>query len=120
MTTTYLNPAASNAGPAPQVAVRARQTALAGLFLLVAAVEFSIAAAQILLALTLVAWATALVLERRWPGAPAWGLPLALFAGWTLVSACVSAEPVASLIDSKQLLLFLLVPLAYDLIDDST
>src|SRR5258706_13025436 len=120
MTTAYLNPMASEAGSPLRVAARARQAALVGLLLMVAAVEFSIAVAQIFLALTLVAWATALVIERRRPGAPAWALPLLLFAGWTLVSAFFSAEPMTGILDSKQLLLLLIVPLTYDIVDDTS
>lgn len=120
MTTTYLNSVASEAGSPLHVAARVRQAALVGLLLMVAAVEFSIAVAQIFFAVTLVAWATALVIERRRPGAPAWALPLLLFAGWTLVSAFFSAEPLTGILDSKQLLLLLVVPLTYDIVDDTS
>jgi O-antigen ligase len=101
-------------------AARARQAALIGFFLMTAAVEFSIAAAQILLALTVVAWVYALVVERRVPGAPRWMLPLALFAGWTLVSAAFSPDPIASFTDCKQLVLLVIVLLTYDLVDETT
>jgi putative inorganic carbon (HCO3(-)) transporter len=43
-------------------------------------------------------------------GVPAFFLPLALYALWTLISAAMSSDPRASLVDSKQLLMFLMVP----------
>jgi O-antigen ligase len=46
----------------------------------------------------------------RWT-APAYVVPLGLYAAWTLVSAAFSPLPVASIVDSKQLVLFLIVPL---------
>src|SRR5437762_3046208 len=108
MTTTSFSHAMPEAGFTPAAAARARQAALVGLLLMVAAVEFSIAVAQIFLALTLVAWTSALVIERRRPSVPSWALPLAIFAVWTLVSAAFSADRVASLVDSKQLVLLLI------------
>ena len=43
-------------------------------------------------------------------GVPAFFLPLALYALWTLISAAMSSNRAASFIDSKQLLMFLMVP----------
>jgi len=43
-------------------------------------------------------------------GVPAFFLPLVLYALWTLISAAMSSNPTASFIDSKQLLMFLMVP----------
>lgn len=100
--------------------VRPRQVALGAIFAMAAAVEFSIAIAQIFFAVALAAWAATLVVERRRPAAPAWALPLALYAAWTLLSASFSADPRASLADCKQLLLLLLVPLVYDIVDGSS
>jgi len=48
--------------------------------------------------------------EHRWRDVPACFLPLLVYAGWTLVSAAASIDPVEGVIDSKQLLLFLMVP----------
>lgn len=104
----------------PRPAIGPRQVALGALLLMVAAVEFSIAVAQIFLALALVSWAATLVVERRRPSAPAWALPLAFYAIWTLVSASFSAEARMSLIDCKQLALLLIVPLTYELVDEDT
>jgi hypothetical protein len=58
-----------------------RQIALVGPALTVAAVQYSIAFSEAFLALSLLAWAVTLVIERRRPGAPSWMAPLMLFAG---------------------------------------
>jgi O-antigen ligase len=79
----------------------------------VASLQISIAAAGILLSLTLVGWVALLLRDRQMPAAPAFFLPLAAYAGITLVSSLFSANPVASLIDSKQLVLYLIVPAVY-------
>src|SRR5512139_1511792 len=79
----------------------------------VASLQISIAAAGILLSLMLVCWVALLVRDRPLPSAPACFIPLAAYAGITLVSSIFSADPVASLIDSKQLVLYLIVPAVY-------
>ena len=81
----------------------------------VASLQVSIAAAGILLAATFLAWVAMLVRERTWPTAPQFMLPLLAYGGATLVSAAFSIDPVASFIDSKQLVLLLIVPLVYRL-----
>jgi hypothetical protein len=69
----------------------------------------------ICLALTLACWAGTLVLgQERWE-APRFFWPLLVYAAWTLVSAAFSPDPRTSFIDSKQLVLFLLVPAVYKL-----
>jgi O-antigen ligase len=119
MTTAYSKPEAFDAPLRFGALAWPRQIALVSLALTVSAVQFSIAIADIFLTLALMAWAVTLVVEHRRPSAPAWALPLALFAGWTVLSALVSAEPRASLVDCKQLVLFLIVPLVYELVDES-
>lgn len=79
------------------------------------AVQFSIAAAQILLTITVVCWLGLLVVRRERFEAPPFFWPLAAYAGATLVSAAFSFDPRTSLIDCKQLVIFLLVPLTYRL-----
>jgi O-antigen ligase len=79
----------------------------------VASLQISIAAASVLLAVTLVCWAVLLVRDRIWPAAPAFFLPLAAYAAMTLLSSAFSLDPGESFIDSKQLLLFLVVPAVY-------
>ncbi len=79
----------------------------------VASLQLSIAAAGILLTAALLAWAALLVRDRVKPSAPAFMVPLAIYAGATLVSAAFSSDPWASFVDSKQLVLLLIVPLVY-------
>ena len=80
-----------------------------------ASLQLSIAAANILLVLSALCWLGQLVRDRRAPAAPGFYLPLAAYAAATLVSAAFSLDPRASLVDSRQLLLFAVVPIAYDL-----
>ncbi len=82
------------------------------LFGVAGAVQFSIAAAQILLAVALVCWVALLVVRHERVEAPSFFWPLLVYAGATLVSAAFSADPRTSLIDCKQLVLFLIVPIA--------
>ena len=79
----------------------------------VASLQLSIAAAGILLTGALLAWAALLVRYRARPAAPAFMLPLLVYAGATLVSAAFSIDPMASFFDSKQLVLLLIVPMVY-------
>jgi O-antigen ligase len=79
----------------------------------VASLQVSIALAHILLAAMLLCWAAMLVRERRVPAAPPFYLPLLAYGGVTLIAAAFSIDPVASLIDSKQLFLLLIVPAVY-------
>lgn len=118
MTTTYADSIRSDAGPLSPSAIGPRQIALGALFLTIAALEFSIALAQMFFAVAAVAWAATLIHERRRPSAPVWAIPLALYAGWTLVSAFFSPDPRTSFLDCKQLLLLLIVPLTYEVVDE--
>jgi putative inorganic carbon (hco3(-)) transporter len=97
-----------------------RRVALVSLALTVAAVQFSIAVGEMCLAVALAAWLVTLVFERRLPSAPPWMLPLMLYAGWTLVSAAFSPERAVSFTDCKQLVLLLLVPLTYEIVDEDS
>ena len=81
-----------------------------------AATQFSIAAAQILLALTGVLWLALVVVRRESISVPSMFWPLVAYAAATLVSAFFSIEPRVSLWDSRQLLLFLIIPIAYRLL----
>lgn len=80
-----------------------------------AALQFSIAAAQILLTFVLLAWFGLLVLGRERFSVPRLFWPLVVYAGLTLVSAAFSREPAVSLLDCKQLVLLLIVPAVYRL-----
>src|SRR5438067_5113443 len=81
------------------------------------ALQFSIAIAQILLGISLVCWMALLVIRRERFEAPAFFWPLLAYAGATLASAALSSDPRTSLIDCKQLVLFLLVPITYRFIN---
>jgi len=80
----------------------------------VAALQFSIAAANVLLTLSLLMWLVRGIGRKR-VDVPSFFYPLAAYAMATLVSAAFSDDPRASFIDSKQLILFLIVPMVYDL-----
>jgi O-antigen ligase len=80
------------------------------------ALQFSIAIAQLLLLMALICWAAALVIRRERFEAPSFFWPLAAYAAVTLVSAAFSSDPRVSLIDCKQLVLFLIVPAVYRLV----
>lgn len=99
------------AGPANEA--RFEQLGVVTLFALAGAVQFSIAIAQFLLGVAVLCWLALLVVRRERFDAPAFFWPLAAYAGATLVSAAFSIDPRASLIDCKQLVLFVLVPLTF-------
>ena len=81
----------------------------------VAALQVSIALANILLAATLLGWAGLRLRERALPSAPPFFLALTTYALFTLVASAFSVDPAESFVDSRQLLLFLIVPAVYDL-----
>jgi O-antigen ligase len=88
---------------------------MALLFAFVATVQVSIVAAQAFLVLLLIAWVAILVRDRARPSAPLFFWLLLGYAATTLVSSAFSFDPLESFIDSKQLYLFLIVPVIYDL-----
>jgi O-antigen ligase len=98
---------------------RLEQAGLFALFGVAGAVEFSIAAAQILLAVALLSWLAMLAMGRLRFAAPRFFWPLVAYAAITLVSAGFSPDPRTSFIDCKQLSLFLLVPITYALVTGS-
>jgi len=83
------------------------------LFLFVAALQLSIAAAHILLTVALLLWAGNLVAQRERPEVPPMFWPLAAYAGATLVSVAFSRDPRASLVDAREVVLFVIVPFVY-------
>ena len=87
------------------------RTAFLTLLGFVATLQLSIAVAQILLAITGLLWVILYFIQRDVNKLPPWFIPLALYALATLGSAAFSLNPVASFMDSKQLLLFLIVPI---------
>ncbi len=88
----------------------------AGVFAILAmagALQLSIAIAQALLAIAILCWLGVVILRAERVEVPAFFWPLGALAIWTVVSATFSPDPIASLADGKQLLLFLIVPLVY-------
>lgn len=93
---------------------RLHRIGFAGLLAFVAAQQISIAAANILLTLMLLVWLARVVWARDRIEVPRTFVPLAAYAAATLISAAFSTDPRTSFVDSKQLVLFLLVPVVYE------
>ncbi|HZI80723.1 MAG TPA: O-antigen ligase family protein [Vicinamibacterales bacterium] len=85
------------------------------LWLFVASLQMSIAAAGVLLALLVVCWVALLVRDRMRPSAPSFFLPLVVYAALTLISSAFSWQPWTSFADDKQLIYLVVVPIVYDL-----
>lgn len=83
------------------------------IFGMAVAVQFSIALAQIALAIGIVCWLAVSYVGRERVSVPRFFWPVVAYCGWTLVSSVFSGNPSLSLLDSKQLVLFLIVPVAY-------
>jgi O-antigen ligase len=113
-------PHARAIGAAPTVASslpdRLEQAGLVAILGMAGALQLSIAVAQTLLAIAILCWLGLVVLRAERVEVPSFFWPLAALGGWTLVSAAFSPDPSASLADGKQLLLFLIVPVAYRLL----
>jgi O-antigen ligase len=92
---------------------RLEQAAALTLFLAIGAIQFSIAAGQILIAVAAVCWIAMLVRGDERIDVPRMFWPLMAYAALTLVSAAFSPQPRVSLVDCKQLALFALVPMTY-------
>jgi O-antigen ligase len=101
------------AGVAPRDRLEA--AGLAALLGMVAAAQLSIAVSQLLLAGAAVCWFAAHVARHERVQAPRFFWPLVAYAGLTLLSAGFSRNPAAGVADSRQLTLFLIVPIVYDL-----
>jgi hypothetical protein len=93
---------------------RLEQVGLAALIGIVAAAQLSIAVAQILLTLAALCWLIGHLARRERLDAPGFFWPLVGYAALTLLAAGFSRDPSASIVDSKQLLLFILVPIVFD------
>ncbi|HYB95895.1 MAG TPA: O-antigen ligase family protein [Vicinamibacterales bacterium] len=94
---------------------RLDQIGLWALVGIVAAMQLSIAAAQILLAVAALAWLISHIARGERLAAPRFFWPLLAYAMFTLASAGFSLDPEVSFTDCKQLVLLLLVPITYDL-----
>jgi O-antigen ligase len=92
---------------------RLEQIATWALYGCAATVQLSIAASEICFGIAALAWLTMLITGAGRFEAPSFFRPLALYAALTLVSSVFSINPWVSLFDSRQLLLFLMVPIVY-------
>jgi O-antigen ligase len=88
---------------------------LGALFGMAAFTQLSIAVAQSLLTVAVACWAALLLAKGERIEAPRFFWPLVVYAATTLVSSAFSAHPRVSFVDSKQLVLFLIVPVVYRL-----
>ena len=88
------------------------------LFGVAAFLQFSIAIAQLLLTFAVLFWLLLTIFNRERFEVPRFFWLLLAYGGVTLVSAAFSSNRSASLVDSKQLVLFLIVPVAYRLLTD--
>ena len=89
--------------------------ALYSLLAFVAALPVSIAASQILLTITLGCWIALLITQRERPTAPPFFGALLGYALLTMVSVLFSLDRGISIVDSKEVLLFLVVPVVFRL-----
>jgi O-antigen ligase len=77
------------------------------------ALQFSIAVAQILLTVAICCWIALVILDHETIEIPSFAWPLGAYVAITLVATAFSPDPRTSLMASKQMVLFLLVPLVY-------
>ena len=96
-------------------ASRLERAAFIALAAFAAALQISIAIAQILLTVAGALWVALLITRQERITVPRWSWFLGAYAGLTLMSAMMSLAPITSITDSKQLLLFLIVPGVYRL-----
>jgi putative inorganic carbon (HCO3(-)) transporter len=95
---------------------RIEQVGVVSLCAMAGVLQFSIAAAQTLLAMSVLCWLALLISGRERFEAPRFLWPLAAYAAWTLVSAAFSPDLRHSLMECKQLVLFLIVPITYSFV----
>jgi O-antigen ligase len=112
-----VNDAIALDAPHPADRIGLEQAGALALFGMAGALQFSIAAAQILLLVALICWVAILIGRRERFEAPSFFWPIVAYAAATVVSAALSPDPRTSLIDCKQLVLFLLIPLVYRFIN---
>ena len=100
---------------APRTAPAFERVTAALLLGFVASLQVSIALAHILLTAMFVSWIALHIQDRTRPAAPPFFVALLAYGALTLVAAAFSVDPIASLIDSKQLVLLAIVPAVYDI-----
>ncbi len=99
----------------PRIAPALERVTLALLLCFVASLQISIAAANILLAVMTVCWLWQIVQEKTLPAVPRFFWPLAAYGVATLIVSAFSLDPRTSLVDDKQLVLFVIVPAVYQI-----
>lgn len=77
----------------------------------------SISVSQIFFYLAVVFWMVRLIRLRETPVFPRFFIPLIVYAGLTLLSSAFSVNPSVSFVNSRELTLFLMVPVAYTVLD---
>jgi len=95
---------------------RVEQVGVVSLCAMAGVLQFSIAAAQTLLAVSVLCWLVLLISGREHFEAPRFLWPLIAYGAWTLVSAAFSPDLRHSLMECKQLVLFLIVPITYSFV----
>ena len=100
---------AENTAGAPKL----ETAGLAALLVFTAAVPLSIAVAQLVLTIALGLWVSLVVIHHERLELPPIAWPLLAYAAVTLFSVAMSFDPVASLIDAREVLLFLVIPVVY-------
>jgi len=73
----------------------------------------SISLIQIALSLAFFCWLFLIIKQKSWPRFPSFFWPLVLYCVFSLLSSFRSVNPKISLVDSRELLLFLIVPIAF-------
>jgi O-antigen ligase len=97
-------------------AERLERAAYLSLLAFAAALQVSIAAADILLTICALLWAWLVVRNRERVEVPRMFWPLAAYGVATLIASMFAGDPRTSLVDCKQLVLYLIVPIAYRLL----
>jgi O-antigen ligase len=110
--TTSVMPVAA-AATLPRRHAALEQAGLFAVYGVAGALQFSIAAAQILLTVAVCCWIALVILDRETIEIPPFAWPLGAYVAITLVATAFSPDPRHSLMASKQMVLFLLVPLVY-------
>jgi O-antigen ligase len=99
----------------PRTAPGLERATVVLLLCFVASLQISIAAANILLSLMLVCWVAQMVQDRSLPAVPRIFWPLAAYGVVTVIISLFSQDPRTSIVDDKQLLLFVIVPAVYQI-----
>jgi len=89
------------------------QAGVFALYGVAGALQFSIAVSQILLTVAICSWIALVILDRETIDIPSFAWPLGAYIAITLVATAFSPDPRTSLMASKQMVLFLLIPLVY-------